>query len=93
MADVLSLVLLAYEARRKALLDEKSALKRAESLGLQKGLQEGLLKGEQKGLEKGRQEAIRDLALSMIQKGIDSKTISDITGLKKEEINSLHSNN
>jgi predicted transposase/invertase (TIGR01784 family) len=66
-------VLLAYEARRKALLDEKSALKRAES----------------RGEEKGRKETIKNMALGMIQKGIDNETISDLTGLTKEEINNL----
>ncbi|AWG44806.1 hypothetical protein BEH_25960 (plasmid) [Priestia filamentosa] len=66
-------VLLAYEARRKALLDEKSALKRAES----------------RGEEKGRKETIKNMALGMIQKGIDNQTISDLTGLTQEEINNL----
>lgn len=70
-------VLLAYEARRKALLDEKSALRRAENLG------------EKRGREEGRKETIKTMALGMIQKGIDNKTISDLTGLSQEEINNL----
>ncbi|KYG33434.1 hypothetical protein AZF06_21555 [Priestia endophytica] len=65
--------LLAYELRRKAILDEKSALKRAES----------------RGREKGRKEVIRDIALGLIQKGIDKKTISEIVGLSQEEIDKL----
>lgn len=62
-------VLLAYEARRKALLDEKSALKRAET--------------------RGKQEAIRNMAIGMIRKGIDSETISELTGLSRDEIDKL----
>ncbi|MHC8965831.1 hypothetical protein [Priestia aryabhattai] len=74
-------VLLAYEARRKALLDEKSALKRAESLGK--------IEGEKIGEKRGREETIKTMALGMIHKGIDTETISELTGLSQEEINSL----
>ncbi|MGG2090747.1 hypothetical protein ABFY59_28065 [Priestia aryabhattai] len=74
-------VLLAYEARRKALLDEKSALKRAESLEKI----EGDKIGEQRGIEK----IIKTMALGIIHKGIDNETISSLTGLSQEEINNL----
>lgn len=70
-------VLLAYEARRKALLDEKSALKRAEK------------KGKQEGREEGREEAIKTMAIGMIQEGIASNVISKLTGLTIEEIEKL----
>ncbi|MED4074490.1 hypothetical protein P4602_25015, partial [Priestia endophytica] len=58
-------------------LDEKSALKRAES------------RGKEKGREEGRMETIKNMALGMIHKGIDNETISDLTGLTQEEINNL----
>ncbi|WP_421085642.1 Rpn family recombination-promoting nuclease/putative transposase (plasmid) [Priestia sp. MF3] len=74
-------VLLAYEARRKALLDEKSALKRAEKLGEEKGKQIGEEIGEKKGIIK--------VALSMIQKGLDTQTIVEFTNLTPEEIDKL----
>ncbi|MGG0742124.1 Rpn family recombination-promoting nuclease/putative transposase [Priestia megaterium] len=74
-------VLLAYEARRKALLDEKSALKRAEKLGEEKGKQIGEEIGEKKGIIK--------VALSMIQKGLDNQTIAEFMNLTPEEINKL----
>ena len=74
-------VLLAYEARRKALLDEKSALKRAEKLGEEKGKQIGEEIGEKKGIIK--------VALSMIQKGLDNQTIAEFTNLTPEEIDKL----
>ncbi|MCM3185925.1 Rpn family recombination-promoting nuclease/putative transposase [Priestia megaterium] len=74
-------VLLAYEARRKALLDEKSALRRAEKLGEEKGKQIGEEIGEKKGIIK--------VALSMIQKGLDNQTIAEFTNLTPEEIDKL----
>ncbi len=74
-------VLLTYEARKKALLDEKSALKRAEKLGKMEGKLEGEKIGEKRGILK--------VALGMIQKGIDSETISELTGLSLDEINNL----
>ena len=78
-------VLLAYEARRKALLDEKSALKRAANLGKIEGEKIGEMKGEKKGEEK----ALRKVALGMIEKGIDDATIAELTGLMEEEIQKL----
>lgn len=66
-------VLLAYEARRKTLLDELSALRRAEKQGEKKGEKKGVMK----------------VALSMIQKGMDNETIAELTELTKEEIEQL----
>ncbi|AVD54616.1 hypothetical protein CKF96_03755 (plasmid) [Priestia filamentosa] len=74
-------VLLAYEARRKALLDEKSALKRAENLGK--------IEGEKIGEKRGEKRGVLKVALGMIQEGMDSKTISKLTGLTQEEIDKL----
>jgi len=70
-------VLLAYEARRKALLDEKSALKRAEKLG------------EKRGEERGEKKGIVKVALGMIEKGLTDTMIVDLTGLTEEEIEKL----
>jgi predicted transposase/invertase (TIGR01784 family) len=66
-------VLLAYEARRKALLDEKSALKRAETLGE----------------KKGKEETLKKVALGMIEKGLDDSVIVELTGFTPEEIEKL----
>ncbi|MFP3669824.1 Rpn family recombination-promoting nuclease/putative transposase [Priestia sp. SIMBA_032] len=70
-------VLLAYEARRKALLNEKSALKRAEK------------KGKQEGLEEGREKTIKAMAIRMIQERIDRNVISKLTGLSIDEVEKL----
>jgi predicted transposase/invertase (TIGR01784 family) len=66
-------ILLVYEARRKALLDEKSALRRAEK--------QGEIVGEKRGIMK--------VALGMIQKGLDNETIAELTELTQEEIEQL----
>ncbi|MEZ2661128.1 hypothetical protein ACBP89_24385, partial [Aneurinibacillus aneurinilyticus] len=78
-------VLLAYEARRKALLDEKSALKRAEKQGEIIGEKRGKKIGEKIGEKK----AIMKVALSMIQKGLDNETIAELTELTQGEIEQL----
>jgi hypothetical protein len=59
---------LAYEARRKALLDEKSALRRAEKQGEIIGEERGKRIGEEIGKKIGEKKAIMKVALSMIQK-------------------------
>lgn len=41
-------------------------------------------------LKKEQQIGILKVALGMIQKGIDSETISELTGLSLDEINNLH---
>ncbi len=74
-------VLLAYEARRKALLDEKSALRRAEK--------QGEIIGEERGKRIGEKKAIMKVALSMIQKGMDNEAIAELTELTQEEIEQL----
>jgi predicted transposase/invertase (TIGR01784 family) len=66
-------VLLACEARQKALLDEKSALKRAETLGE----------------KKGKEETLKKVALGMIEKGLDDAVIIELTGFTSEEIEKL----
>ena len=53
--------------------------------GLQKGRQEGL----QEGLQEGRQEGCRDIALSLLKKGVDPKVIIESTGLSEKELEDL----
>ncbi|MFE4203629.1 hypothetical protein ACFRJ6_24795, partial [Aneurinibacillus aneurinilyticus] len=82
-------VLLAYEARRKALLDEKSALRRAEKQGEIIGEERGKRIGEEIGKKIGEKKAIMKVALSMIQKGLDNETVAELTELTQEEIEQL----
>ncbi|MEM7494790.1 MAG: hypothetical protein AAF471_01325 [Myxococcota bacterium] len=57
------------------------------------GKQEGLRQGLEQGLEKGRQESerkkARDVALAMLQAGLDPKLIVQVTELAPAEITKL----
>ncbi len=60
---------LAFDARMKALSDEKSRIESAE--------------------EKGRAETSKEIALRLLDRGVDLQTISEATGLSVEEIKGL----
>ena len=66
-----------YEDRKASLLDKVSALENAERKGLQKGLQQGL--------EKGKKETAKNL----LDKGLDIEFVSEVTGLRINEIKML----
>ena len=78
-------------AARQEGLEEGRAEGMAE--GMKKGREEGLEEGLKKGLEKGRAEGeimkARIIALNLKQKGIDSATIAEVSGLSKEEVERL----
>ncbi|GAB4124556.1 MAG: Rpn family recombination-promoting nuclease/putative transposase [Raineya sp.] len=54
--------------------------------GIQQGIEKGLEQGIEQGIEQGKAEAMRELALKSIEKGLDDTTIQEITGLKINEI-------
>lgn len=62
------------EMRKKALLDEQSALDYAES----------------RGRVEGKLEEKRDIAASMLQKGLPVSLIAEVTGLTEPEIEALN---
>ena len=70
-----------YEMRKKALLDEQSALNYAESRGREEGKLEGRLEG--------KAERDREIVASMLQKGLSVSLIAEITGLSETEVESL----
>ena len=74
-----------YEYMALKEFDEINALRTAEEKGLQKGLQKGL----EKGLEKGKQEEKLEIVKKCIEKGLDSETISMITGVSLDSIENL----
>ena len=65
------------EYRLKYILDNK-AIEKA-----------GYLKGKKAGLQQGQQQGIIQTASKMKQKGIDTKTIIEVTGLSQKEIEKL----
>lgn len=62
-----------YEMRKKALLDEQSALDYAEA----------------RGEAKGKAARDREIAISMLQKGLPLSLIAEITGLSESEVEAL----
>ena len=91
----------AYEAHMDNIMVQNDVLDTAREEGLAEGREEGraegiaegraegLVEGRAEGRAEGRVEGIREMARNMIEKGIDIGTISAITGLTKDEINSL----
>ena len=74
-----------YEMRAKTLKDKISALNEAERKGMQKGMQKGI----KEGMQKGEKKKALEIAKSMIDMGLDKKTISKTTGLDLSEIEKL----
>lgn len=56
--------------------------------GIEQGIEQGLAKGLQQGLEQGIQTSKRDDARKMREHGISWDVITDITGLKPEDLQS-----
>ncbi len=74
-----------YKASQKAEWDEHARITTATEIGEEAGL----LKGEAIGLKKGAEKKAFDIAKTMLAKGMDCKTIAEITGLSEEKIKSL----
>ncbi|GGA05172.1 hypothetical protein GCM10008018_59020 [Paenibacillus marchantiophytorum] len=66
-----------YEARKKALLDEQSALDYVES------------RGREEGRLEGKAERDKEVVAGMLQEGLSVSVISRITGLSEAEIEEL----
>ena len=94
----------AYFDRRKAILDEKAAIREAE-LRLQEALEEGMAKGIAEGRAKGiaegkaegkaegradgRAEGRAEVAKKLLVLGFEITKIAEATGLSEEEISGL----
>ena len=74
------------DLREKAILDEKEA----EYTGYCKGEEAGLKKGRIEGREMGIKDATKNIARNMKEKGIDIKTIMEVTNLSKQDIEELN---
>ena len=53
----------------------------------------GIEKGREEGIEKGREETLAQTALRMLTEGIDSELVTKITGLSREQLEKLASDN
>lgn len=75
--------------RQKRESIEIDSLKNGMILGKEKGKKEGLKEGKEEGLKEGRQEEKIEIARKMLEKNIDVKFISDVTGLTIDEIDDI----
>lgn len=77
---------------RKSLNDYED-VKRMQSYYFEQGEEKGFAKGEAKGKAEGKAEgaaeAKRKMVLSMLEKGLDIKFISEVTGLSENEIQNI----
>ncbi len=60
--------------------------------GIEQGIEKGIEQGIEKGIEQGSKEKAFESAKNAIAIGLDSETISKITGLSIEEIERLRTN-
>jgi len=58
-------------------------------IGREEGRKEGMLKGVQEGIQKGIQKSMQNVAKQALKNGLDTATISAITGLSSAEIKKL----
>lgn len=66
-----------------------SKMKYAEKIGMEKGMEKGMKKGMEKGIEQGIQKEKIEITKKLLSKNINIDVISEITELKKEEIEGL----
>ena len=82
-----------YEFRRKAILDEISAIDFANRKGLAKGMKKGIRQGIDKGMEEGLKQGTRQekekIAKQMKNKNMDKNLIIELTGLTEDEIDKI----
>jgi predicted transposase/invertase (TIGR01784 family) len=90
VADKLSILKMTQEERErynyylKKLYNDRDELQAAEAKGIAKGFAEG----EEIGIAKGQQQERKNLVRKMLGKGVKLETISELTGLSQDEIQS-----
>ncbi|MCK6075952.1 hypothetical protein KZX70_13940 [Paenibacillus silvae] len=80
---------MAYDARMKALSDEKSMIEGARAEGAAKGRLEGLREGKMEGKKEGLREGKQEMARELLALGVDMSAIVKASGLSEEEIRKL----
>ena len=67
-------------------------LKQGLKQGMERGLEQGIEKGMKRGLTKGVSKGRKEMVIRMLKNGLDADLISKISGLSKQEINTLKEN-
>lgn len=78
---------MAYDARMKALSDEKTRLEGAREEALAQGLKQGI----EQGIEQGKSEERRQLALKLLKLGTSPSVVAQATGFSLEQLEKLQS--
>ena len=72
---------------------KEEGLKEGREEGHKEGKEEGRKEGKEEGIKEGREEGAKqksfDIAKRMLEKGIETETISELTGLTEKEISEL----
>ncbi|GFI62482.1 hypothetical protein IMSAG049_01666 [Clostridiales bacterium] len=73
------------------LTDEERLIERERGReeGLTRGREEGLTRGREEGLTEGKKKKAVEIAVNLINMNMSLASISQVTGLSKEEIESL----
>ncbi len=82
-----------YRKNQKAAWDAYATLKSAKKIGEKEGEQRGYAEGKAagltQGLSDGKAEGIKEVGKAMLEKGIDFKTVLEVTGLSEQELKSF----
>lgn len=81
--------LLAYEQRKKRLMDEIAAFAQKFDEGVKVGEEKGILIGHEKGREEGEKQAKIAVAKNLLEAGVSIDLIAKSTGLPQAEIAQL----
>ncbi len=80
----------AYELSVNAYRDIKNGIDAAKKEGMEKGIEKGIAIGTEKGIAIGTKNKAVEIARNMVREGIPYATISKVTGLSVEEIETLY---
>ena len=83
---------LMYEAREEYLLGRQIEIQGAKGEGREEGREEGKIEGREEGRIEGRETERKDIAMKLIEEGMNDEFIEKITGLDIAVIRSLHNN-
>ena len=67
----------------------EKGIKQGIEQGIEIGERRGIEKGEQRGIEKGEREATLKIARTMLENGIEPRSVMKMTGLTEDEIQQL----
>ena len=83
------LMMMEYEKKEAYLYGNQIMMEEERRLGKEEGIKQGKEEGIKEGMEKGTKEALILTARNMKNKNMDTKLISEITGLSIEEIENI----